>query len=456
MAKINKIVIANRGEIALRLIRAAREMGIATVAVHSTADADSMHARLADEAVCIGPPPSKDSYLDKRAIMSVAELTGADAIHPGVGFLAENQEFAEMVEAHDLIFVGPSPRHLGLMGDKIAAKQAAIEAGLPVVPGSDGAISDVDEARKLARDIGYPVLIKAASGGGGRGMKVARSDEELESALSTASREAKAAFGDPVVYIEKYLDNPRHIEIQILADAHGNVIHLGERDCSVQRRHQKVVEEAPSPALSDELRAEIGQRTADAVKFLGYRSVGTVEYLYQDGEFYFIEMNTRLQVEHPVTEMITGLDLVEHQIRVAAGEKLSVRQEDVKFDGHAFELRVNAEHPFNFMPSPGLVTAYHPPGGVGVRVDSHMFAGYRMPPHYDSLAGKIIVRARDREAAIKRCLRALMETHIDGITTNLELHDFILRQEAFRSGDITIHWLEQALEEREAAAGAGK
>ncbi|MGB1159983.1 MAG: acetyl-CoA carboxylase biotin carboxylase subunit [Alphaproteobacteria bacterium] len=448
MRKINKIVIANRGEIALRLIRAAREMGIATVAVHSTADADSMHARLADEAVCIGPPPSKDSYLDKRAILTVAELTGADAIHPGVGFLAENQEFAEMVEAHDLIFVGPTPRHIGLMGDKIAAKKAAIDAGLPVVPGSDGAISDVDEARKLAKDIGYPVLIKAASGGGGRGMKVARSDEELDSALSTASREAKAAFGDPVVYIEKYLDNPRHIEIQILADAHGNVIHLGERDCSVQRRHQKVVEEAPSPALTPELRADIGRRTAEAVKFLGYRSVGTVEYLFQDGEFYFIEMNTRLQVEHPVTEMITGLDLVEQQIRVASGEVLDIKQEDVVFEGHSFELRINAEDPFNFMPSPGLVTAYHPPGGMGIRVDSHLFADYRMPPHYDSLAGKIIVHAKDRPAAIQRCLRALAETHIDGIKTNLELHDFILRHDEFQGGDITIHWLEHALEVR--------
>ena len=351
MAKINKIVIANRGEIALRLIRAAREMGIATVAVHSTADADSMHARLADEAVCIGPPPSKDSYLDKRAIMSVAELTGADAIHPGVGFLAENQEFAEMVEAHDLIFVGPSPKHLGLMGDKIAAKQAAIEAGLPVVPGSDGAISDVDEARKLARDIGYPVLIKAASGGGGRGMKVARSDEELESALSTASREAKAAFGDPVVYIEKYLDNPRHIEIQILADAHGNVIHLGERDCSVQRRHQKVVEKFYRPRCRTTAR---GDRAA-------YRRCGQIPRipLGWDGRIpvsgrrVLLHRNEHPAAEHPVTEMITGLDLVEHQIRVAAGEKLSVRQEDVKFDGHAFELRVNAEHPFNFMPSPG-------------------------------------------------------------------------------------------------------
>ncbi len=388
-----KVLIANRGEIALRIHRACQEMGIKTVAVHSTADSEAMHVRLADESVCIGPPPAAKSYLHIPAIIAAAEITGAQAIHPGYGFLSENAKFAEIVTQHGMTFIGPTADHIRLMGDKIAAKQAAIDTGMPVVPGSDGGIKDEADAKENGKRIGYPVLIKAAAGGGGRGMKVARSEEEVVEAYNTARSEAKAAFGNDEVYMEKYLTHPRHIEIQVVADGHGNVIHLGERDCSLQRRHQKVLEEAPSPALNAEDRAKIGQITADAIKRLGYLGVGTVEYLYEDGEFYFIEMNTRLQVEHPVTEMITGIDLVREQIRIADGAELSVKQENVRFNGHAIECRVNAENPSTFRPSPGKITGYHPPGGLGVRLDSAIYAGYAIPPNYDSLIGKLIVMA---------------------------------------------------------------
>ncbi len=445
MAEIEKLLIANRGEIAVRIHRACHEMGIRTVAVHSTADADAMHVRLADEAVCIGPPPAKDSYLNIPAIMAAAEVTDADAIHPGYGFLSENPRFAEVVEEHGLIFVGPKPEHIRMMGDKIAAKRAMAELGVPTVPGSQGGVRDLAEAERLANEIGYPVLIKAAAGGGGRGMKVVRKASELEQAYRAARTEARAAFGNDAVYLEKFLDHPRHIEIQILADTHGHVVHLGERDCSLQRRHQKILEEAPSPAISPAERDDIATRTAEAIRKLGYRGAGTVEFLYQDGAFYFIEMNTRLQVEHPVTEMITGLDLVREQIRIARGEPLGFGQQDVVLRGHAIECRINAEDPLTFAPSPGQVSDYHPPGGLDVRVDSALFAGYRIPPYYDSLVAKLIVRGDTREEALRRLHRALEEFVIGGIKTTLPLHRRLVTEPAFRAGQYDIHWLEQYL-----------
>ncbi|MBL8536447.1 MAG: acetyl-CoA carboxylase biotin carboxylase subunit [Hyphomonadaceae bacterium] len=440
-----KVLIANRGEIALRIHRACKEMGISTVAVHSTADADAMHVRLADESVCIGPPQAAKSYLHIPSIIAAAEITGAQAIHPGYGFLSENAKFAEIVTQHGLTFIGPTADHIRLMGDKIAAKQAAIDTGMPVVPGSDGGLASEAEAKKVAKKIGYPVLIKAAAGGGGRGMKVARSEEELGEAFSTARAEAKAAFGDDSVYMEKYLTHPRHIEIQVVADSHGNVIHLGERDCSLQRRHQKVLEEAPSPALNTDERARIGKVTADAIAKLGYLGVGTVEYLYEDGEFYFIEMNTRLQVEHPVTEMITGIDLVREQIRIADGAPLSVKQKDVKFIGHAIECRVNAENPQTFRPSPGRIEGFHPPGGLGVRLDSAIYAGYAIPPNYDSLIGKLIVHGRDRPECLMRLRRALNEMVITGVETTLPLFRDLMNEPDIINGDYSIHWLEKTL-----------
>ncbi len=445
MAEIEKLLIANRGEIAVRIHRACHEMGIRTVAVHSTADADAMHVRLADEAVCIGPPPAKDSYLNIPAIMAAAEVTDADAIHPGYGFLSENPRFAEVVEEHGLIFVGPTPEHIRMMGDKIAAKRAMAALGVPTVPGSDGGVRDLEEARRLAQEIGYPVLIKAAAGGGGRGMKVVREPSELEQAYRAARTEARAAFGNDAVYLEKFLDHPRHVEIQILADTHGNVVHLGERDCSLQRRHQKILEEAPSPAITAEARAEIAARTAEAIRKLGYRGAGTVEFLYQDGAFYFIEMNTRLQVEHPVTEMITGIDLVREQIRIARGEPLGFGQDDVVLRGHAIECRINAEDPLTFAPSPGEVLDYHPPGGLDVRVDSALFAGYRIPPYYDSLIAKLVVRGDTREEALRRLRRALEEFVIGGIKTTLPLHRRLILESDFHAGAYDIHWLERYL-----------
>jgi acetyl-CoA carboxylase biotin carboxylase subunit len=449
-----KILIANRGEIALRIHRACKEMGIATVAVHSTADTDAMHVRLADESVCIGPPPAARSYLHIPAIIAAAEITGAQAIHPGYGFLSENAKFADIVTEHGMTFIGPTAEHIRLMGDKIAAKQAAIDTGMPVVPGSEGGLPTEDDARKVAKKIGYPVLIKAAAGGGGRGMKVARSADELAEAFGTARAEAKAAFGNDEVYMEKYLTHPRHIEIQIVADSHGNVIHLGERDCSLQRRHQKVMEEAPSPALNAEDRARIGRITAEAIRKLGYLGVGTVEYLFEDGEFFFIEMNTRLQVEHPVTEMITGIDLVREQIRIADGAELSVKQEDVKFNGHAIECRVNAENPKTFRPSPGKITGYHPPGGLGVRLDSAIYAGYAIPPNYDSLIGKLIVHGRDRGECLMRLRRALDEMVITGVETTIPLFRALMTEPDVINGDYSIHWLEKHLKAQEEAANA--
>jgi len=441
-----KVLIANRGEIALRIHRACKEMGIATVAVHSTADADAMHVRLADESVCIGPPPAAKSYLHIPSIIAAAEITNAQAIHPGYGFLSENAKFAEIVTNHGMTFIGPTAEHIRLMGDKIAAKQAAIDTGMPVVPGSEGGVPTEADAKRTAKKIGYPVLIKAAAGGGGRGMKVARTEEDLAEAFSTARAEAKAAFGNDEVYMEKYLTHPRHIEIQIVADSHGNVIHLGERDCSLQRRHQKVLEEAPSPALNAEDRARIGRITAEAIQKLGYLGVGTVEYLYEDGEFYFIEMNTRLQVEHPVTEMITGIDLVREQIRIADGAPLSVKQKDVKFQGHAIECRVNAEDPATFRPSPGRITGFHPPGGLGVRLDSAIYAGYAIPPNYDSLIGKLIVHGRDRAECLMRLRRALNEMVITGVDTTLPLFRELMNEPDVINGDYSIHWLERHLQ----------
>ncbi len=446
MAEIEKLLIANRGEIAVRIHRACHEMGIRTVAVHSTADADAMHVRLADEAVCIGPPPAKESYLNIPAIMAAAEVTDADAIHPGYGFLSENPRFAEVVEEHGLVFVGPKPEHIRMMGDKIAAKRAMAALGVPTVPGSDGGVPDLTAAERLAREIGYPVLIKAAAGGGGRGMKVVRAPSELEQAYRAARTEARAAFGDDAVYLEKFLDHPRHVEIQILADTHGRVVHLGERDCSLQRRHQKILEEAPSPVIAAEAREEIASRTAAAIRKLGYRGAGTVEFLYQDGAFYFIEMNTRLQVEHPVTEMITGIDLVREQIRIARGEPLGFGQEDIVLRGHAIECRINAEDPVTFAPSPGQVTDYHPPGGLDVRVDSALFAGYRIPPYYDSLIAKLIVRGDTREEALRRLRRALEEFVIGGVKTTLPLHRRLVTEPDFRTGAYDIHWLERYLD----------
>jgi acetyl-CoA carboxylase biotin carboxylase subunit len=440
----DKILIANRGEIALRVERACKELGIATVAVHSTADADAMHVRLAEESVCIGAPPSKDSYLNIPAIVAACEITGADAVHPGYGFLAENARFAEILEEHDITFIGPTAEHVRLMGDKIRAKEAAIELGIPVVPGS-GLIKDFDEARAIARDIGYPVLVKAAAGGGGRGMKLALFENELEPALVTARNEARAAFGDDTVYLEKYLAHPRHIEIQVLADGQGNAIHLGERDCSLQRRHQKLWEEALSPALNENERVRIGETVARAMRTLAYRGVGTVEFLYEAGEFYFIEMNTRLQVEHTITEMITGLDLVIEQIRVAAGAPLTFRQEDIRFNGHAIECRINAENPHTFRPSPGTITHFHPPGGLGVRVDSGAYAGYTIPPYYDSLIGKLIVHARNRNECLMRLKRALGEFVVDGIETTIPLFISLIAEPDIVDGNYDIHWLESHL-----------
>lgn len=438
-----KILIANRGEIALRIQRACRELGIPTVAVHSTADSNAMHVRLADESVCIGPPAARDSYLHIPAILSAAAVTGADAIHPGYGFLSENAGFAEMVEAHGLTFIGPSPTHMRMMGDKIAAKAAMASIGVPLVAGSDGALEDVASARVVADRIGYPVLIKAAAGGGGRGMKVAHSADELEEAWTVARTEARTAFGDDAVYLEKYLDRPRHIELQVMADNYGNVVHFGERDCSLQRRHQKLVEEAGSPTLDAAARDAIGDVVTSGLKRLGYRNAGTLEFLYQDGQFAFIEMNTRLQVEHPVTEMVCNVDLVREQIRVASGQRLGYEQQDVTFSGHAIECRVTAEDPVTFMPTPGRVELYQPPGGLGVRVDSALYAGYVVPPYYDSMVAKLIVHAPTRDEAIARMRRSLMEFAIQGIKTTIPLHRRIMEAPEFKAGDYNIHWLEK-------------
>ena len=446
-----KILIANRGEIALRIVRACKEMGIESVVVHSTADANGMAVRMADESVCIGPAPSRQSYLNMAAIISAATITGADAIHPGIGFLSENVEFCRMVEEHGFTFIGPEPDHIAKMGDKAVAKDTVRALGLPVIEGSPGVLKDADEGLAIAKKVGFPVLLKAVAGGGGKGMKVANSEEDFKSAYSTASAEAKAAFGNGDMYLEKYLRAPRHIEIQVLGDTHGNAIHLGERDCSIQRRHQKVVEECPSPALSPELRKQAGELAADVARKMGYRGAGTIEMLYEDGKFYFMEMNTRLQVEHPITEMITGVDLVREQIRVAAGLPLSYKQSDIHFDGWAMECRVNAENPDTFVPSPGKITRFHAPGGLGVRVDSALYDGYSVPPTYDSLVAKIIVHAPTREEAIRRMERALGETVIDGIQTNIPLHLRILAEPEFRAGEFTIHWLERNLAAREEA-----
>jgi acetyl-CoA carboxylase biotin carboxylase subunit len=447
---IQKVLIANRGEIALRIHRACHEMGIKTVAVHSTADADAMHVRLADQAVCIGPPPAGESYLNIPNIISAAEISGADAIHPGYGFLSENARFAEIVELHNIIWIGPKPEHIRTMGDKIEAKLTAAKLGLPLVPGSDGPLSDSAEAKRIATEIGYPVIIKAASGGGGRGMKVVTSEDQLESLMSQAGSEAKAAFGDATVYMEKYLGDPRHIEFQVFGDGEGNAIHLGERDCSLQRRHQKVLEEAPSPVISAEQRAHMGGIVARAMADMGYRGAGTIEFLYENDEFYFIEMNTRLQVEHPVTEMITGIDLVREQIRIAEGRQLSVVQEDVQFRGHAIECRINAEDPRTFAPSPGLVKGFHAPGGMHVRVDSGLYAGYRIPPYYDSMIAKLIVYGATREGCLRRLRRALEEFVIEGVKTTIPLHQALLDDPEFQQGDYTIKWLEEWLTRQEA------
>ena len=445
MPAIEKLLIANRGEIALRIHRAAHEMGIKTVAVHSTADADAMHVRLADEAICIGPPAAIDSYLNVPAIISAAEISGADAIHPGYGFLSENARFADIIEEHGIIFVGPKPEHIRTMGDKIQAKRTAGALGLPLVPGSDGPISDLAEAKAIAAKAGYPVIIKAASGGGGRGMKVCTSPDQLEALMQQAGSEAKAAFGDATIYLEKYLGNPRHIEFQVFGDGQGNAVHLGERDCSLQRRHQKVLEEAPSPVIGAADRSRMGGIVAKAMADMGYRGAGTIEFLWEDGEFYFIEMNTRLQVEHPVTEMITGIDLVREQIRVAEGLPLSVTQDEVEFTGHAIECRINAEDPKTFVPSPGLVKAFHAPGGMHVRFDSGLYAGYRIPPYYDSMIGKLIVYGKTREAAMMRLRRALEETVIEGVKTTIPLHRALLNEPDIQNGDYTIKWLEEWL-----------
>ena len=446
---ISRILIANRGEIALRIHRAAHEMGMETVAVHSTADADAMHVRLADHAVCIGPPAAAESYLNIANIISAAEIAQCDAIHPGYGFLSENAKFAEIVEAHDIVWIGPKPEHIRTMGDKVAAKASAGALGLPLVPGSDGAVSDIAEAREVADRIGYPVLVKAASGGGGRGMKVVPEESQLETLMGQAKAEAKSAFGDDTVYIEKYLGNPRHIEFQIFGDGRGNAIHLGERDCSLQRRHQKVLEEAPSPVLSAEERERMGGICADAMAAMGYRGAGTIEFLWEDGEFYFIEMNTRLQVEHPVTEAITGIDLVREQIRIADGKDLSCPQDQIRFEGHAIECRINAEDPFTFAPSPGKVTTYHAAGGMHVRVDSGLYAGYVIPPYYDSMIAKLIVFGRTRERCIMRLRRALEEMVVEGVKTSIPLHQELLHQDDVLEGNYSIKWLEEWLQTRE-------
>ncbi len=443
---ITKLLIANRGEIALRIHRACHEMGIKTVAVFSTADAEAMHVRLADEAICIGPPAAAESYLNIPNIISAAEIAHADAIHPGYGFLSENAQFAEIVESHDLVWVGPKPEHIRIMGDKIEAKRTAASLGLPLVPGSPGPLESVAEAKALARDIGYPVIIKAASGGGGRGMKVVEAEEQLESLMSQASSEARSAFGDDTVYLEKYLGDPRHIEFQVFGDGEGKAVHLGERDCSIQRRHQKVIEEAPSPVISPEQRDRMGGVVAKAMAEMGYRGAGTIEFLYEDGEFYFIEMNTRLQVEHPVTEMISGIDLVREQIRIAQGQGLSCTQDQVRLHGHAIECRINAEDPRTFTPSPGLVKNYVAPGGMHVRVDSGLYAGYKVPPYYDSMIAKLIVYGTTRERCIMRLRRALEEFVVEGMKSTVPLHQRIVRDPEFLAGDYTIKWLERWLE----------
>ncbi|TMV09719.1 acetyl-CoA carboxylase biotin carboxylase subunit [Ruegeria sediminis] len=443
----DKILIANRGEIALRVIRAAREMGIATVAVHSTADSDAMHVRMADESVCIGPAPSPQSYLSMPAIISACEITGAQAIHPGYGFLSENADFVQIVEDHGITFIGPTAEHIRIMGDKITAKDTMKALGVPCVPGSDGGVPDLASAKRIGEEIGYPVIIKATAGGGGRGMKVARTEKEMESAFMTARAEGKAAFGNDEVYIEKYLTTPRHIEIQVFGDGKGHAVHLGERDCSLQRRHQKVFEEAPGPCISEEERARIGKICADAVAKINYIGAGTIEFLYEKGEFYFIEMNTRLQVEHPVTEGIFGVDLVREQILVAAGEPMSFGQDDLQINGHAIEVRINAERLPNFSPCPGKITAYHAPGGLGVRMDSALYNGYSIPPYYDSLIGKLIVQGRDRNEALARLQRALGELIVDGVDTTVPLFHALLHEPDIHSGDYNIHWLERWLAE---------
>ncbi|MEP7315246.1 MAG: acetyl-CoA carboxylase biotin carboxylase subunit [Sphingomicrobium sp.] len=447
---IKKLLIANRGEIALRIHRACHEMGIETVAVHSTADAEAMHVRLADEAICIGPPSATDSYLNIANIISAAEISHADAVHPGYGFLSENAQFAEIVESHGLIWVGPKPEHIRVMGDKVEAKRTAAKLGLPLVPGSPGPLETIEEARKVANEIGYPVIIKAASGGGGRGMKVVEKPEHLESLMMQASSEAKAAFGDSTVYMEKYLSDPKHIEFQVFGDGEGNAIHIGERDCSIQRRHQKVLEEAPSPVISAEQREHMGGIVATAMADMGYRGAGTIEFLYENGEFYFIEMNTRLQVEHPVTEMISGIDLVREQIRVAQGDGLSVTQDEIVLHGHAIECRINAEDPETFAPSPGLVKNFVAPGGMHVRVDSGLYAGYVVPPYYDSMIAKLIVYGRTREGCILRLKRALDEFVVEGMKTTVPLQQKIIRADDFLEGEYTIKWLERWLEEQKA------
>ncbi len=441
----HKVLIANRGEIALRILRACKELGIATVAVHSTADSNAMHVRLADESVCIGPPPARDSYLNIPSILAACEITGADAVHPGYGFLSENARFARILTEHKIAFIGPSSHHIEIMGDKITAKQTARDLGIPVVPGSDGEIRTPEEAQALARKIGYPVIVKATAGGGGRGMKVARNDDEMRVAISTARSEAKAAFGNDSVYIERYLEKPRHIEIQIMGDGRGNAVHLGTRDCSLQRRHQKVWEEAPAPTVPLAEQMRIGEVCAAAMRKLKYSGAGTIEFLYENGEFYFIEMNTRLQVEHPVTERITGIDIVYEQIRVASGEELSLRQEDIQFYGHAIEVRINAEDPQTFAPSPGKIQFYHPAGGVGVRVDSAVYGGYSIPPYYDSLIGKLIVYGRTREECLMRLRRAIDEFVVDGIKTTLPLFQRLVRDSDVIAGQYDIHWLEKYL-----------
>ena len=448
---LKKVLIANRGEIALRVLRACREMGIATVAVHSEADKDSLHVKLADESVCIGPAPSPQSYLHIPSIIAAAEVTGADAIHPGYGFLAENANFAEQVENSGFVFIGPRADTIRLMGDKVSAKQAMQEAGVPCVPGSDGALPDDPETIiKTAAEVGYPVIIKASGGGGGRGMRVVEREEDLIKSVEMTKAEAGAAFGNPMVYMERYLQRPRHVEIQVLADEHGNAIYLGERDCSMQRRHQKVIEEAPAPGITVKEREKIGKACVEACKRIGYRGAGTFEFLYEDGEFFFIEMNTRVQVEHPVTELISGVDIVQEQLRVAAGEKLQYKQKDIVLEGHAFECRINAEDPYNFIPSPGLIESCHLPGGFGIRVDSHIYQGYRIPPNYDSLIGKICVHGKTREQAMAKMCVAMAELAITGIKTNADLHRDLFRDPGFSDGGVSIHYLEQWLEARKA------
>jgi acetyl-CoA carboxylase biotin carboxylase subunit len=442
----DKILIANRGEIALRVIRACREMGIKSVAVHSTADADAMHVRMADESVCIGPPPSTNSYLSIPAIISACEITGAQAIHPGYGFLSENANFVQIVEDHQITFIGPSAEHIRIMGDKITAKETMRNLGVPCVPGSDGGVPTIEDAMRVGEEIGYPVIVKATAGGGGRGMKLAKTAADMNNAFHTARSESKSAFGNDEVYIEKYLGNPRHIEVQVFGDGKGNAVHLGERDCSLQRRHQKVFEEAPGPVITPEMRERIGKVCADAVSSINYIGAGTIEFLYEDGEFFFIEMNTRLQVEHPVTEAIFGVDLVREQIRVAEGYPMSFTQDELEVNGHAIEIRINAEKLPNFSPSPGRISQYHAPGGLGVRIDSALYDGYRIPPYYDSLIGKLIVHGRDRPEALARLSRALSELIVDGIDTTIPLFDALLQEPAIQTGDYNIHWLEKWLE----------